>query len=230
MALTGLDGRRSLALGHDVAGRGGIPTRRSWARAAAGVGAYCRPDSGRRFAGSCTRPRPIRSPGTYDASRSCDRGSSAVDEARRPAVRAVLDRFEQRVTPELAAVRAQVVHNDLAPTNVLVDDTLAVTGITDFGDMTHTALVCDLGVAAADVLSGRDDALEVAHEVRVGVRRRHTAGAAGGRTPRRPDGRALRRVHRDHRLADPAARLRAADRRRGVPTSSRPCSTSAWTR
>ena len=57
-------------------------------------------------------------------------------------------------------MRAQVVHNDLAPTNVLVDDTLAVTGITDFGDMTHTALVCDLAVAAADVLSGRDDALD----------------------------------------------------------------------
>ena len=62
-------------------------------------------------------------------------------------------------------MRAQVVHNDLAPTNVLVDDTLAVTGITDFGDMTHTALVCDLAVAAADVLSGRDDGMELAHEV-----------------------------------------------------------------
>ena len=77
----------------------------------------------------------------------------------------MLDRFEQRVAPELARVRAQVVHNDLAPTNVLVDDTLAVTGITDFGDMTHTALICDLAVATADVLSGRDDALELAHEV-----------------------------------------------------------------
>ena len=90
---------------------------------------------------------------------------SVVDEARRPAVRAVLDRFEQRVTPQLLGMRAQVVHNDLAPTNVLVDDTLTVTGITDFGDMTHTALVCDLAVATADVLSGRDDGLELAHEV-----------------------------------------------------------------
>ena len=114
---------------------------------------------------------------------------SAVDEARRPAVRAVLDRFEQRVAPELATVRAQVVHNDLAPTNVLVDDTLAVTGITDFGDMTHTALICDLGVAAADVLCGRDDALDVAHEVLVRLCRHHTAGGAGGGTPGRPDGR-----------------------------------------
>ena len=114
-------------------------------------------------------------------------------------------------------MRAQVVHNDLAPTNVLVDDTLAVTGITDFGDMTHTALVCDLAVAAADVLSGRDDGLELAHEVRGRVRLRHPAGAAGGRTRRRPDGRPLRRRRPDHRLADPAAGLRAGDRRRGVP-------------
>ena len=90
---------------------------------------------------------------------------SAVDESRRPAVRAVLDRFEQRVTPQLLGMRAQVVHNDLAPTNVLVDDTLTITGITDFGDMTHTALVCDLAVATADVLSGRDDGLGLAHEV-----------------------------------------------------------------
>src|SRR5204862_39432 len=77
---------------------------------------------------------------------------SAVEKAWRPAVRAVLDRFEHRVTPELLRMRAQVVHNDLAPNNVLVDDTLAVTGITDFGDMTHTALVCDLAVAPADAL------------------------------------------------------------------------------
>lgn len=90
---------------------------------------------------------------------------SAVEKSQRPAVSAVLDRFEQRVTPRLLRLRAQVVHNDLAPTNVLVDDTLAVTGITDFGDMTHTALVCDLAVATADVLSGRDDGLELAHEV-----------------------------------------------------------------
>ena len=93
---------------------------------------------------------------------------SAVDEARRPTVAAVLDRFEERVTPQLLTMRAQVVHNDLAPTNVLVDDTLSVTGITDFGDMTHTALVCDLAVATADLLSGRDDGLELAHEVVAG--------------------------------------------------------------
>lgn len=92
----------------------------------------------------------------------------AVAPARREAVEAVLDRFERRVVPELRSLRAQVVHNDLAPTNVLVDDALTVTGITDFGDMTHTALVCDLAVAAADLLGARRDGLEVAPKVVAG--------------------------------------------------------------
>ena len=79
---------------------------------------------------------------------------SAATADRRPAVEAVLDRFEERVAPALPRLRAQVVHNDLAPTNVLVDDSLAMTGITDFGELTHTALVCDLAIAAADVSVG----------------------------------------------------------------------------
>ncbi len=92
----------------------------------------------------------------------------AVEPDRRPAVEAVLDRFESRVGPQLRALRAQVVHNDLAPGNVLVDDASAITGITDFGDMTHTTLVCDLAVAAADVVSGREGGLELAPEVLAG--------------------------------------------------------------
>ena len=46
--------------------------------------------------------------------------------------------------------------------NVLVDVRGRITGITDFGDMTHTALVCDLAVALSDVLDGRPDSLDVA--------------------------------------------------------------------
>ncbi len=93
---------------------------------------------------------------------------AAVDVDRRAAVEAVLDRFEHRVAPQLRTLRAQVVHNDLAPTNVLVDDALQPTGITDFGDMTHTALACDLAVAAADLLSGREGGLELAPDVLAG--------------------------------------------------------------
>ena len=164
VALTGLDGRRSLAWvltwldgRHPASEELGPAELREWGRTSARLGQALR---------GFVHPAASY-PITWDIRRlpQLRPWLSAVDDARRPALRAVLDRFEQRVTPQLATVRAQVVHNDLAPTNVLVDDTLTVTGITDFGDMTHTALICDLAVAAADVLSDRDDAPELAHEV-----------------------------------------------------------------
>jgi 4-aminobutyrate aminotransferase-like enzyme/Ser/Thr protein kinase RdoA (MazF antagonist) len=92
----------------------------------------------------------------------------AVDHERRPVIETVLDRFEDRVAPRLPLLRAQVVHNDLAPTNVLVDDEWRVTGITDFGDMTHTALVCDVAVTAADLVPDRPDGMDLAAEVVAG--------------------------------------------------------------
>ena len=73
-------------------------------------------------------------------------------------VATALDRFDAQVAPVLGGLRAQVVHNDLGRANVLVDDRGAVSGIIDFGDMTHTALVCDLAVAIGDVVNGRADA------------------------------------------------------------------------
>ena len=69
----------------------------------------------------------------------------------RDEVERTLDRFDAFVAPRLPAVRHQVVHNDLNPENVLVDPTGGpyVTGVLDFGDMAHTALVVDLAVAMA---------------------------------------------------------------------------------
>jgi 4-aminobutyrate aminotransferase-like enzyme/Ser/Thr protein kinase RdoA (MazF antagonist) len=87
------------------------------------------------------------------------------DPERRAAVERVLDRFDARVAPVLPGLRAQVIHNDTSLDNVLVDERGRITGIVDFGDMTHTALVCDLAVALADVLDGRPDALEVAADM-----------------------------------------------------------------
>jgi 4-aminobutyrate aminotransferase-like enzyme len=84
------------------------------------------------------------------------------DEPARAQVERVLDRFETRVAPVLPSLRAQVIHGDLSLTNVLFGDDLRVSGIVDFGDMTHAALICDLAVVIADVLHGRDDAVEAA--------------------------------------------------------------------
>lgn len=162
--LTGLDGRRSLAWVmtwldgcHPAPEELGPTQLRDWGRTSARLGQALR-----GFVHEAAS-YPI----AWDIRRlpALRPWLEAVEKAQRPAVSAVLNRFEQRVTPRLLTMRAQVVHNDLAPTNVLVDDSLAVTGITDFGDLTHTALVCDLAVATADVLSGRDGGLELAHEV-----------------------------------------------------------------
>jgi 4-aminobutyrate aminotransferase-like enzyme/Ser/Thr protein kinase RdoA (MazF antagonist) len=79
--------------------------------------------------------------------------------ASREIIEAFIDRFDETVSPSLAATRAQVLHNDIAPTNLLIDGTGHVSGITDFGDMTHTSLICDLAVAVADAVNGRSDAL-----------------------------------------------------------------------
>ena len=167
LELTGRDGRRSLARVMTwLGGRHPDPDEfdeqrlREWGRAVARLGralrGFVHPAAAYPIAWDIRRLPQLRT------------WLPAVDPERREAVEAVLDRFDQRVVPALRGLRAQVVHNDMAPTNVLVDDALCVTGITDFGDMTHTALVCDLAVAAADLLGARRDGLEVAPEVVAG--------------------------------------------------------------
>jgi 4-aminobutyrate aminotransferase-like enzyme/Ser/Thr protein kinase RdoA (MazF antagonist) len=89
------------------------------------------------------------------------------DAARRAQVERVLGRFEARVAPALPGLRAQVIHADMSLDNVLFDDDLRISGIVDFGDMTHAPLICDLAVSVADVLHGRDDAIDAA-EVLIG--------------------------------------------------------------
>lgn len=80
-----------------------------------------------------------------------------ADAGQRAIVEAVLDRFEAVVAPALAGFRAQVIHNDLTFDNTLLDDEGRVSGIVDFGDMAHTALVLDLVAALTAILGGRDD-------------------------------------------------------------------------
>ncbi len=69
----------------------------------------------------------------------------------RPLATETLDRFDRDVALHLPHLRAQVVHNDLNPHNVLVDpqDPSRITGILDFGDMVLTPLICDAAVAAS---------------------------------------------------------------------------------
>jgi 4-aminobutyrate aminotransferase-like enzyme len=62
----------------------------------------------------------------------------------RASVEQVLDRYDAAIAPRWESLRAQVVHGDLNVDNAIVDDDGMISGIIDFGDMSHTALITDL--------------------------------------------------------------------------------------
>jgi len=72
----------------------------------------------------------------------------------RQAAADLLERIVPIVESQLPCLRQQVVHNDLNPLNILVDPAHEerVTGIIDFGDVTHTALIADVAVTAAELI------------------------------------------------------------------------------
>ncbi len=82
------------------------------------------------------------------------------DAERRAVVAEVLDRFEEHVHPVFADLRAQVIHNDLTPDNCLLDPEQRVSGIIDFGDMAHSALVCDFVSTVEPLMGERPDHFE----------------------------------------------------------------------
>lgn len=67
---------------------------------------------------------------------------------------ALLMRIVPVIEAGLPQLRAQVVHNDMNPLNILVEprNETRITGVIDFGDITHTALICDVAVAAAELI------------------------------------------------------------------------------
>ncbi|HWK45448.1 MAG TPA: phosphotransferase [Stellaceae bacterium] len=79
----------------------------------------------------------------------------------------VLDRFEAHALPAMPGLRAQVIHNDFNPTNVLVDpaDRDRVVGVIDFGDMVQAPLIHDLAVASAYQLAADVDPLTAVAEL-----------------------------------------------------------------
>jgi 4-aminobutyrate aminotransferase-like enzyme/Ser/Thr protein kinase RdoA (MazF antagonist) len=80
------------------------------------------------------------------------------DPHARAAVTRTLDAFEQRASPIWPRLRAQVLHADLTVDNALTDAGGFITGIVDFGDMSHTTLVADLASVLDSVTAGRPPA------------------------------------------------------------------------
>lgn len=71
------------------------------------------------------------------------------DASIRQRVVAVLDDFAARVLPALAILPHQVIHNDVNPENVLLDESGAVSGVIDFGDMMRAPRIIELSTAAS---------------------------------------------------------------------------------
>jgi 4-aminobutyrate aminotransferase-like enzyme len=78
------------------------------------------------------------------------------DPDLRSLVGRALDAFEERALTRWPHLRLQVVHGDLTLDNALLGPDDRICGIVDFGDMTHTALICDLVAAMDSVLGLRD--------------------------------------------------------------------------
>src|SRR6266567_4664922 len=69
-----------------------------------------------------------------------------------------LSRLTAELPARLATQRTQLVHNDFSPDNVLISaDASRVCGIIDFGDVTVTALVNDVAIAVANLLTSDAD-------------------------------------------------------------------------
>jgi 4-aminobutyrate aminotransferase-like enzyme/Ser/Thr protein kinase RdoA (MazF antagonist) len=77
------------------------------------------------------------------------------DAAQRDLVERVLDRYATAVAPVWPSFRAQVVHTDLTSDNALVDERGRITGIVDFGDASHSALIVDLAGVLDSLLGDR---------------------------------------------------------------------------
>jgi len=84
------------------------------------------------------------------------------DRRRRELLDRVIARFEARVLPAFPRLRSQVIHNDVTLDNLLLGTGHQVTGIIDFGDMAHTALVLDIPATLQSLVRGRDDIFDVA--------------------------------------------------------------------
>jgi 4-aminobutyrate aminotransferase-like enzyme/Ser/Thr protein kinase RdoA (MazF antagonist) len=82
---------------------------------------------------------------------------------QRPIVERWFDTFEEEVAPRLPHLRAQIIHNDFNPDNMLIDPEYPdrVSGIIDFGDMVHAALIIDLAVAVGYQILGRENPVEI---------------------------------------------------------------------
>lgn len=95
-----------------------------------------------------------------------------AEPGRRAMVENFVEQFETHVLPVLPSLRQSVIHNDANDYNVLVSPTemgsAPVVSVIDFGDMVRTYTVCELAIAAAYAMLGKNDPLSAAAQVVAG--------------------------------------------------------------
>ncbi|MFY9237946.1 MAG: aminotransferase class III-fold pyridoxal phosphate-dependent enzyme [Roseovarius sp.] len=86
------------------------------------------------------------------------------------AVQAEIERFRSATLPALSRLRAQIIHHDVNPSNVLVDPEhpTRMTGLVDFGDVLHGPVAMDAAVAALEMVTSRTDTLGASEAVLAG--------------------------------------------------------------
>lgn len=84
-----------------------------------------------------------------DADRIMGLTSAIPSPALRELVEHTIADWRADAAPALSGLRRQIIHNDFNPSNLLVSDDGAITGIIDFGDVIEAPLICDLATAIA---------------------------------------------------------------------------------
>lgn len=95
------------------------------------------------------------------------------DHEKRRIARYFLLQFEQEVIPKLNSLRKAYIHNDANDYNVLVRND-RMSGLIDFGDMVHTALVNNVAVACTYAMLHKNDPLAAAVQVVKGYHDHYT--------------------------------------------------------
>jgi len=94
------------------------------------------------------------------------------DGPRRERVARILDRFVAETAARLDALPRGVIHNDANDYNVLIDrdavGTPFVSGLTDFGDAVHTAILGELAIAETYVMLAKEDPIPAASALAAG--------------------------------------------------------------
>ncbi|MGB3145812.1 MAG: aminotransferase class III-fold pyridoxal phosphate-dependent enzyme [Maribacter sp.] len=72
--------------------------------------------------------------------------------------------FTEHVVPLQYELRQCIIHNDANDWNILVNNE-EITGIIDFGDMCHSCLINELGIALTYVLMDKENPLRIAEQV-----------------------------------------------------------------